>query len=173
MRKRLEEIPRGEVVFIDSNILIYHFCGLSRECCRFLRRCASGELCGVTSTVILLEICHRLMCMEASQRVGARGDMVRFLRRNPQVVKGLEVYRGNIRRAISDMGLEVVGVWEGDVLRALEVQERYGLLTNDSLNVALMEREGIRSIATGDPDFEVVEGIKVWMPGDIRGTSSP
>src|SRR5262245_52369529 len=41
---KLEEVPRGERVFVDANIFIYHFTRLSLECRAFLSRCESGEV---------------------------------------------------------------------------------------------------------------------------------
>jgi predicted nucleic acid-binding protein len=52
----------------------------------------------------------------------------------------------------------------------LEVEECYkaikdhALLTNDTFHVATMKMQGITHIATNDPDFERVGGLKVWKP---------
>ena len=40
----------------------------------------------------------------------------------------------------------------------------YGLLTGDSIILAVMERYKLIDLATNDPDFERVPGIRVWMP---------
>lgn len=40
----------------------------------------------------------------------------------------------------------------------------HGLLTNDSLIVALLQRHGITHLATNDDDFDRVPGITVWKP---------
>ena len=37
-------------------------------------------------------------------------------------------------------------------------------MSNDAIHVATMKRYGITNIATNDPDFERVGGIKVWKP---------
>ncbi|GFP25832.1 hypothetical protein HKBW3S25_01313, partial [Candidatus Hakubella thermalkaliphila] len=31
---RFDELPPGEAVFIDANIFVYHFTGISEECSR-------------------------------------------------------------------------------------------------------------------------------------------
>ena len=36
---KLDEIKTGSEVFIDANIFIYHFTGVSDECGDFLNRC--------------------------------------------------------------------------------------------------------------------------------------
>jgi predicted nucleic acid-binding protein len=56
---RLDDLPRATSIFIDANIFIYHFTGASGECTRFLARCEAGELAGVTSVSVLLEVLHR------------------------------------------------------------------------------------------------------------------
>jgi predicted nucleic acid-binding protein len=36
--------------------------------------------------------------------------------------------------------------------------------SNDAIHATTMKRYGITNIATNDPDFERVSGIKVWKP---------
>jgi len=40
-------------------------------------------------------------------------------------------------------------------------------LVHDSISVAMMEREGIRAIATQDQDFLRVAGLQVYTVDDI------
>src|SRR5262249_1654985 len=62
---RREDIPAGERIFVDGNILIYHFSGISPESRAFLQRCERKQVEAVTGTHILLEVTHRLMVLEA------------------------------------------------------------------------------------------------------------
>ena len=64
----LDQIPGGESVFMDSNIFIYHFTGVSDRCTEFLMRCEQGDLNGVTSVSVLPEVLHRLMMVEVVKR---------------------------------------------------------------------------------------------------------
>ena len=57
--------PAGASIFIDANIFIYHFTGVSEECSEFLTRCESREITGQTSINVILEVLHRLMMVEA------------------------------------------------------------------------------------------------------------
>jgi len=41
---RLEDVLDGQRIFIDANILIYHFSGISAECRSFLERCESRQV---------------------------------------------------------------------------------------------------------------------------------
>ncbi len=167
MRRRLSDFPLGRRIFIDSNIFVYHFSGISVECREFLKRCASGQIEGITSTVIILETCHRLMLIEAANRFGKRKNMVSYLRSHPDLVQALSKYREDLRKAISGMRIRVVKVGSEAVLKAMEIQEEEGFLTNDSLCISVMEREEINKLATNDTDFDRVESLHIRMPKDI------
>jgi len=58
---KLDEIKTGSEVFVDSNIFIYHFTGVSDECGNFLNRCEQGDLTAITSVNVILEVLHRLI----------------------------------------------------------------------------------------------------------------
>jgi len=45
-----------------------------------------------------------------------------------------------------------------------QYRDEYGLMTNDSIIVAVMKREEIQHLATNDADFERVPGIVVRSP---------
>jgi predicted nucleic acid-binding protein len=62
---KLEDLPDGARVFVDANILIYHFSGISVECRAFLQRCEVKQVEAFTGVHILLEVTHRLMVLEA------------------------------------------------------------------------------------------------------------
>lgn len=64
----IDNIPKGESVFIDSNIFIYHFTGVADQCTEFLRRCEKSDLNGVTSVNVILEVLHRLMMVEVVKK---------------------------------------------------------------------------------------------------------
>jgi predicted nucleic acid-binding protein len=49
-------------------------------------------------------------------------------------------------------------------LEAAAICQAHGLLTNDALIVAVMQRHGITHLATNDDDFDRVPGITVWKP---------
>ncbi len=41
---QLEDVPDGERLFVDANILIYHFSGILSTCRTFLQRCESKRV---------------------------------------------------------------------------------------------------------------------------------
>lgn len=60
-----DDLSENEQVFLDANIFIYHFGGLSTDCRNLLSRCAKGEIHGFTSHLVIAEVLHRLMIAEA------------------------------------------------------------------------------------------------------------
>src|SRR5713101_8371154 len=101
---KIKEIKTGETVFIDANIFIYHFTGVSEESTLFLRRCEEGELTGVTGMNTLIEVLHRLMMIEAVAKGFVKpGNVVRKLKNKPDIVKKLTEHQTHAL-SIMDIG---------------------------------------------------------------------
>ncbi len=167
----LDDIRRGERVFIDSTIFIYHFTGVSDECRAFLERCEIGEIKGVSSVVVLAEVAHRLMMIEAvADKLVSCGNVAKKLRGKPQVVKRLQVCRQQVER-IPLMGIEVTPFDMRVLLFSMELQENYGLLLNDSLIAATAIVTGVETIATADSDFKRVKELHCLSPTDVDVSS--
>jgi predicted nucleic acid-binding protein len=168
----LEDLEPGARVFVDSSVLLYHFFRVSEQSRRFLRRCEARDCAGVTSAVVLLEVTHRLMVMEAvTSGLVPRGQAVRRLQERPDIVRRLSVYATQAEE-IPAFGIEIVPVDLGVCLRAAGERRRGGLLTNDSIVVATMRDAGVTAIATADRGFERVEGVQVYRPTDL-GAAAP
>lgn len=164
---KLNEIESGESVFIDANIFIYHFTGISEESSFFLRRCEEGELIGFTGINILIEVLHRLMMIEAVTKGYVRtGNVAKKLKRMPDIVRKLKDYEINTL-SIMDSGIEMLSLSEDIIVSSFEFRKKYGLLVNDSLTAAMIYLEGISNLASTDKDFERVEGIRIYSPQDI------
>ncbi len=163
----LSAIQDGTAVFIDANVFIYHFTGASAQCTTLLTRCESGNVRGATSALILAEVCHRLMTIEAVQKklVSPRG-VVAKLARHPEVVRQLVDYDAAIE-AILLMGIEVTTLTERMLTQGLHIQRRYGLLTNDSLTIAGMLEGGFGVLATADRGLAVAREIEIALPTDL------
>jgi predicted nucleic acid-binding protein len=160
-------IEESAAVFIDSNVFIYHFTGASSQCTELLARCESGRLRGSTSALVLAEVCHRLMTIEAVQRnLVAPGNVVLKLAERPDLIRQLSTYETAVE-SIPSMEIEVSPLTEALVMNGLRVQRRYGLLTNDSLIVSAMLSSGVRILATADRRFSTVNEIETAIPGDL------
>jgi predicted nucleic acid-binding protein len=163
----LEHIPDGSRVFLDANVFIYHFTGVSTACRDLLRRCEDGLVTGVTSVLVLAEVAHRLMMLEAVARgLVSPGNVARKLRERPEVVRQLTGAQAQVD-AIDQMGVEVQPLDPGVWTRSADVRRKWGLLMNDSLIVATCLEVGLSALASADLDFERVEGLHLYTPGDL------
>ena len=161
-----------QTIFVDANVFIYHFTGLSQECSDFLVRCERGELWGVTGIHLLLEVLHRLMMVEAvSKGLVSPGNVAKKLREKPHVVEQLVDYQIQTE-TILEMGIGVAGLTPDQLKRSSRYRQRNGLLVNDSLTVSAMEIEGVSNLATADSDFARVKAIQVYSPQDLAEVSS-
>jgi len=161
------EIADGQSIFIDANVFVYHFTGLSKECSNFLLRCETGLLNAFTTVGVVMEVIHRLMMIEAvSKGLVSPGNVAKKLKEKPDVVKKLGDYAG-YGLCIPEMGIQVVPYIFTDCTNSQQYRKKYGLLTNDSLLLSAMTRLLCYNLATADEDFLEVEEITVFRPGDI------
>lgn len=165
---RLDSIRTGSAVFIDANIFIYHFTGVSNECGNFLSRCEHGDLVGITSVNVLLEVLHRLMMVEAFRKnIVKPPNIFKKLKKYPEKIKQLNNYFANTQK-ISEMGIIVKPIsWE-TILKSQTVRLRYGFMVNDSLVVASMEEENLSLLATNDTGFSILDGFSLYRPSDLE-----
>jgi len=163
----LDDIRNDEVVFVDTNILLYAAQAVSLQCRRLLHRIDSKGVRGICSSVVVAELCHRSMLNEARSKGLLTGsNPARALSQRRELVMQLSTY-ADIVRDILNSELIVEPVRASDLMVALELQKQHGLLTNDSLNLAIAKRSGVRAMATADRGFDSVQGIIVYKPSDI------
>lgn len=164
---KLEDLPNGEQILVDANILIYHFTGVSSECRTFLQRCESRQVAAFTGVHIVLEVMHRLMLLEAVHKgLISGGQLARKLKERPEIVKSLREYNRSIQQ-IPRMRIRVSAITSAIVRASEAVRVQEGLLTNDSITVALMRQMGLTAVATYDADLDRMAGLSVYQPGDI------
>ena len=162
----LDDVPHGSRVFIDANIIIYMLAGKSSQCRSFLWRCERSSIEGWISTLVVAEVAHRRMMQEAQSRQLTGSNPARGLSQRPELVRQLSVYADEVRNLLGG-GLSVETVHSEDFFVALELQNQYGLLTNDSLNLAVARRLALNEIATADANFDQIGGIAVYKPEDL------
>ncbi|MCK4798694.1 MAG: PIN domain-containing protein [Spirochaetes bacterium] len=164
---KLETISQGSEVFIDSNIFIYHFTNSSEECSKFLERCEYREISGFTSVNVLLEVLHRLMMIEVVKKgLLSTPNLVKKINKNPEIIKQLNDYFINTQK-IKDMEISIFSMDFTSILSSHSYRFKYGLMVNDSLITATMEREKILNLASNDRTFLAVKNINVFQPSDI------
>ena len=91
----------------------------------------------------------------------------RQLAKKPEVVKALTRHRDKIA-ALVTLGLRFESCHASDLLdSAIAMQARYGLLTNDSLIVAMALRLHADGLVSADECFATVAEIRVYGPSDL------
>lgn len=65
-------------------------------------------------------------------------------------------------------GLKIESITYEDWRKSLDYVEKYGLLTADSIHLAVTKRLGINTIATFDEDFKAIQQEIKTIP-DIQG----
>jgi predicted nucleic acid-binding protein len=164
----LTEIRPDELIVIDTNILVYATQQRSRECEQLLARCARGEVRGVVPISVVAELMHRLMVLEARENGWiVRANPSRALSEKPESVRRLTNYAKQMHEFLG-IGLRLEPVTRVDLIESMSVQREFGLLTNDSLLVAVARRINCESIASADKGFAGLRGLTVYEPSDIK-----
>lgn len=163
----LSEIPGDSIVFVDSNILTYHLLGdevFGDECERFLLRIEAGELLGVINSIVISEVLYNFVRAEIAEKYGKGYRTVgRYIKENPKVL--MEANPAPVSKLLAMQNLFMLEPSKNYVVDKIpKYTTSYNLLSNDLIIASTMKENNITNIATNDPDFEGVEGIKVWKP---------
>lgn len=168
MSRVLRDIPDGAKVMADANVLVYALtpqAQLHAPCRDLLERGARGTLALFTSVAVAADVLHRAMVLEtlAHGQVQRSAEAVTLLKQQPALVTQLVRYR-TILQDLRQARVDVLPLTYRDLHASRRYREQHGLMVNDSVIVAVMQRESIRFLATNDSDFERVPGIMVRMP---------
>jgi predicted nucleic acid-binding protein len=163
-----DQIPTNVALFIDSNILVYYFAPnpVFGAACQLLMDQINKyqDFTAYTSTLVLSEMAHQLMILEASQQFGwPLTGIRRRLERHPKEVQKLTRFRQAIDE-VPRLGIEVLPVERHIPAMGAIISQLHGLLTNDALTVATMQDQAIVHIASHDTDFDRVPGITRYGP---------
>jgi predicted nucleic acid-binding protein len=163
----LDQVPAGAQVFVDSNILVYHFQphpGFGLACHRLLERIERQDIEGFTSTNLLGELAHRLMVIEAGALPGwTGGQVMNRLKQQPAVVKQLGLFQTAVV-AVLQSRIRMLSVSPTLMSTAAALSRQHGLLTNDAVILALMQAHGLIHLASHDAHFDSVPAITRYAP---------
>jgi len=136
----------------------------AKTCKDFFQRVANLEIEAFTGADVAGTVVHRVMVAEAITEFGLESrEAVNYLKTHPEAVKQLRWYRA-IPSDIAQARVHILDVTYRELHGSKKYRSDYGLLTADSIILAVMERYKLVHLATNDDDFERVSGIKVWMP---------
>lgn len=170
MTEKINNIRDNDTVFIDANIFLYHAFGLNDIAVDFLRKIETNRIRAFTSSLVLEEVFYKLIMQSASvfldkvtiENVEAA---IKDDRYKEKIFKPVHEYRQYIEMLI-ELGLKVIDLTGSDVIKAIEKSEKLGLLTADTTHISVMERKGIKNLASADKDFVGIPHITIWSPID-------
>ena len=159
---RLDKISAGRI-YVDTNVL-YMYLRTDPEHLdtvkSFFRQVIAGELDAFVGVPVLDELYYRLLL--ARIRDTTEGNPLDALRND--AVSAIEAHSYYIETAIRKLTafphLGIVGLESGDADKMLENIRAYSLLPRDALHITVVQRLGLRMVASDDRDFDRVEGIE-------------
>jgi len=164
----LKQIPKGEVVLLDANIVLLVLRGASVQCEQLLRRCVEREVSCIIPSVQFGEVMHRLMIAEARDNGWISGpNLARQLSDKPDRIRSLYRYE-QAMRSLLGMGVALEPVGREDYLTAISLQRQNGFTTNDALMIACAERLRVQAIASADRNLASARGIILYSPDDAE-----
>jgi predicted nucleic acid-binding protein len=168
MPRSLKDFHGEAAVFIDANIFLHHAFGSNDASMEFLKRVETENIRAYTSALVMEEVAFKLVMQSASNFVEKINldKLKRYLTDSGNRGKALgpvKKYMGYIQ-VLRDMGLKIVDLTGGDITVAIEKAATNGLITADGAHLSVMERKGIKHIASSDQDFGTMEDITLWSP---------
>lgn len=164
---QLSDISDGTRVFVDSNIFIYHFSNFEPfavSCLPFLQRIEDGDIFGYTSSVVLAEVLHRLMVIEASKKLDILPkNVIKYLKENPDKIPFLSDHPKSLD-FIERIGVTILPVNAHDLNMSIGLKMELGLLTIDSINLSVMKNNNLSAIASNDSDFKKIPWLNLYLP---------
>lgn len=162
-----DAIPAATELFLDANTVIYHFTNHAKygpACTRLLERIEHQELPGYVSSHVLADVAHRLMTIEAMNRLNwPLTSLAARLKKHHTEIPNLSLYRQALMK-LSQMGVQVLPITEPLVFAASALSQQFELLTGDALILAAMQAHGLTHLASEDSDFDRVSGITRYSP---------
>jgi len=142
MTKTLRDIPDQAMVMLDTNVVIYALFPQGRyhqSCKDLLQRGARSEIQLRLTLSAAADVIHRAMILEflAQGQVQRSADAVSYLKQHPQTVQQLSRYK-SILRDMTQAKIMILLLTYRDLHSSKQYREQYGLLTNDSLLLAVM-----------------------------------
>ncbi len=167
----LLDLPPNSRVFVDANILAYHFATVPSELQasvrNFLASIRPQHIQAFTSPIVTLEVVHRILVIEARKEYSLATSLetVNYLKHHPEAIKLLERKLPNIASELFNrFGIHIEAITHEHVHLSRQVRLQYGLLANDSMIVAMMNKLKLQHLVTNDRDFTKIPQLTVWLP---------
>ena len=167
MTKSLSRIPADVTVMLDANIVTYALRPQSPyhlSCRKLLDRGAKGAVRLHMVVNSVSDVMHRSMVAEIVLWENVEPNKaVSYLKRNWQSVQTLTRYK-TVLADLKQANINILPLTYRDLHNSRRYRDQFGLMSNDSLIVAVMDREKIRHLATNDRDFSRIPHLAIRTP---------
>ena len=164
---RIERLPNGTRVFADANVLTYALSTVEPVhslTASLIERSARQEIQIFTSAAQAANVIHRTMIIEAKAVLQVPSSkIIAYLKAHPDEVRRLTRYR-QVPGEFSRARVRILDVTYREIHASKQYRDDHGLLTDDSIMLAVMERHDLVDLATNDEDFKRIPGLRLWMP---------
>jgi predicted nucleic acid-binding protein len=150
---RIERLPNGARVFADANLLTYALSTvepLHSLTASLIERSARQEIQIYTSASQAANVIHRAMIIEARSVLQILSSKIlAYLKGHPDAVRRLTRYR-QVPGELSRARVRSLDVTYREIHASKQYRDDYGLLTDDSILLAVMQRYNLVDLATND-----------------------
>mgnify|MGYP003394902495 CR=1 FL=1 len=162
---KISKIPRGSLIFIDSNIFTYFLLRDSiyfNTTTQFLKSVESGEFIGFINNIVISEVLFNYVKAEICRENNIKPKgYIPIVKKKPESIGDIDI--SEVEDIFTITNLNLVNAPIND-LSSLREAHRKSLLSNDAFHLLTMNYLNIENIVTNDSDFERIEGITVWKP---------
>ena len=168
MSKTLKQIPKKAKVMLDANVVIYALFPKAQHhtvCKHLFERGAKSEIKLHLVVSAAADVIHRAMILElmATGQFQKSADAVQHIKQDKATIGNLTRYK-TILADLVQARVNILPLTYQDLHASKQYRDDHGLMTNDSLIVAVMNREKIRYLATNDTDFDRIPNIALRVP---------
>jgi len=156
------------MIFIDSSVFLVLYLDEpgADDAKEILENVEANKVEGVITPLVLEEVTFKVIFAEASRLLDTRNawKIKNALKKDSSLREEISKVLNKVKSHIDVLekgGLRVVDIYPTDWRNGLNYVFKYGVLPADSIHLAVMERLNIKTIATFDDDFRLVEGIDV------------
>ena len=158
----------GSDIFLDANIFLHIILenpSHADSCTALLEHIESGHYHGISSIIVLGEVFHRTLISDvvASCRIEPASAPA-YIKKHAVLFQKLPRAYGAISTIKQMHNIRISDISSDTLDHGLVISQKYSLLLNDALHIAVMREREINCIATYDRDFERVPGIMITKP---------
>ncbi len=158
----------GSDIFLDANIFLHIILenpSHADNCAALVKHIESGHYRGISSIIVLGEVFHRTFIADVAATCKIEpASAPAYIKRHAELFQKLPRAYESISAIKQMHNIRISDISSDTLDHALVISQKYSLLLNDALHIAVMREQEINCIATYDRDFERVPGVTITNP---------